>query len=100
MEPMDVNEFIVKCKQFRKSGGDFSAIVNGALSNLPVNQKDLANKFHVTPSSICRWASGKVTPSATVQKVVLSDCMRRAKRFAKALSPEFTLREKQDNRND
>lgn len=71
------DEFIQRCKAFQPGQGDFASLLNMGGEVLSRSQRDLADMFEVTPSTVCRWMAGKSAPLPSVQKSIIASLRRR-----------------------
>ena len=86
---MTTQELLAACQSFKPKGAtgeanvvsDFAQIVQSALVNLGLYQRDLADDFEVAESTVSRWSSGIAKPHPQIQKLVVAWIAKRAARM-------------------
>lgn len=92
---MTSHELLTACKAFepKPAGGearvvsDFAEIVHNAFTSLGLYQRDLADDFEVSESTVSRWGSGIAKPHPQIQKRIVAWIGRRA---AKMPAPAYS----------
>jgi DNA-binding transcriptional regulator YiaG len=72
------NELKELCARWNKSPEGFTQIVRSAIGML--YQRELAAEFEVAVSTVSRWASGTARPHTRIQKLIVAEIEKRARR--------------------
>ena len=78
---MNATDLFLLCKEPNASASDkFLAIVDGYLRVFGMSQRELAEEFEVSESTVSRWANGVARPHPGLRKLVVASILKRARR--------------------